>query len=100
MRISSGVNLPLGIEPGERYREHFLKFKTGERLVLYTDGVAEIRRRGRVWGEDGLQRALLKYGKLSCNELSARILNEMIEYSGGRLADDIILLIFRWIPRR
>lgn len=100
VRISSGVNLPLGIEPGERYREHFLKFKAGDRLVLYTDGVIEIRRRGRVWGEDGLQRALLKYGKLSCNELSARILNGMIEYSGGRLADDIILLILRWIPRQ
>jgi PAS domain S-box-containing protein len=100
VRLAPGVNLPLGIQLGEKYREHVLKLRVGDRLVLYTDGVTETRKRGRIWGEDGLQKALLTYAKLSCNELSSRVLKEILEFSGGRLSDDIIILILRWIPRK
>lgn len=100
VHLAPGVNLPLGIQFGEKYREHVLRLRAGDRFVLYTDGVTEIRKRGRIWGEDGLQKALLTYGKLSCSELSSRIEKEILEFSGGRLSDDIILLILRWIPRK
>jgi GAF domain-containing protein len=100
VRLATGVNLPLGIQLGEKYREHVLRLKAGDRFVLYTDGVTEIRKRGKIWGEEGLQKALFTYSKLSCSELSSRVLKEILEFSGGRLSDDIIILILRWIPRR
>ena len=38
----SAGGLPLGVSPGEHYREHLVQLKPGDRVFLFTDGVGEV----------------------------------------------------------
>jgi len=67
---------------------------SGQRLLLYTDGVTEARSAdGRFLGFEGLQAAIRRHGDTSTSELAQRLMGEVKEFSGRRLRDDAALLI-------
>jgi sigma-B regulation protein RsbU (phosphoserine phosphatase) len=66
----------------------------GDRVVLFTDGVTEAcSPAGEEFGEARLQRLLEDHRTLSADQLQAKILAVVAEFSGGRWQDDATLLV-------
>jgi serine phosphatase RsbU (regulator of sigma subunit) len=66
----------------------------GDRMILFTDGVTEAcSPDGEEFGEARLLRLLEDHRKLSADELQAKILTAVAEFSGGRWQDDATLVV-------
>ncbi len=89
--------LPLGIMPDAQYADTEALCPTGSVLVLYTDGITEARRRGRLFGEEGLRRALANAAGTSLEESPDHLLEEALLFSRGHLDDDVALLVVDYL---
>ena len=67
-------------------------------LVLYTDGVTEARRRGKMYGEAQLVKTVADLRGLSAQELAEGLLQEVGNYA-DKLADDIQIVALRLARR-
>jgi serine phosphatase RsbU (regulator of sigma subunit) len=66
----------------------------GDRVILFTDGVTEACGvEGEEFGEARLLHLLEDHRALSADELQAKILDAVGEFSGGRWQDDATLLV-------
>jgi sigma-B regulation protein RsbU (phosphoserine phosphatase) len=84
----------LGVFDGLEYELGSAQLSPGDRLVLYTDGVTEARNAAvEEFGEARLLRLLEDHRTLSADELQAKILAVVAEFSGGRWQDDATLLV-------
>ena len=71
----------------------------GDVLVLYTDGVTEVRRRRReVFGHRELTDLLAKCGGLPPNAVADAVESAVLAASEGRLRDDMAILVFGPTP--
>lgn len=99
MRMKDGGPV-LGIFPDRRYVQGAIDLRSGDCLVLYTDGVTEARGAfGREFGEDRLE-ALLKElltgeDNLQAADLRDRITGAVDEFSEGEVYDDATLMVVR-----
>lgn len=77
-----------------RYREYELLLSAGDRLFLYTDGVAEATNaEDELYGTDRMVQALNRYGDASCGELLHSMKKEIDEFVGeAPQFDDITML--------
>lgn len=94
--LEGGLNLPLGIDPDERYVDCAQKFWAGDSLIFYTDGITEARGdAGEMFGPERLDQILLS-GESSAADLCRRTIQTLEQFTGGRPpADDRTLLIAR-----
>ena len=77
-----------------------VELEVGDVLVLYTDGVTEVRRhRTEVFGSAELTALLRTCGGLGPDEVAGRIEAAVIQASGGRLRDDVAILAFGPAPQ-
>jgi sigma-B regulation protein RsbU (phosphoserine phosphatase) len=84
----------LGVFDGQEYELGSAQLSPGDRLLLYTDGVTEARNAAdEEFGEVRLLRLLEDHRTLSADELQAKILAVVAEFSGGRWQDDATLLV-------
>jgi sigma-B regulation protein RsbU (phosphoserine phosphatase) len=84
----------LGVFASRDYQMGFTQLFPGDRVILFTDGVAEASNpEGEEFGEARLLCLLKNQRTLSANELQAKILSEVAEFSGGRWQDDATLLV-------
>ena len=67
----------------------------GEMIVLYTDGITEARCQHEMFGEDRLVRTLTKLRHTSVKRMPQRLLGAVLEFSGGVLRDDTVVLCLR-----
>ena len=66
----------------------------GDRLILYTDGLAEVfNGLGEMLGVEGLQGLILESAQRPIQELKQAILNGVKAWSAGPLSDDVSLVI-------
>ncbi len=63
-----------------------------EVLVLYTDGVTEARSGAHMLDESGLEEILARLTDVPVAQLPDRIMREVLEFTGGFLHDDIVLV--------
>ncbi len=63
-----------------------------ETLVLYTDGVTEARREGEFLGEERLLKLLGKMTRTPTSKLPQRLLDRVLDFSGGDLRDDTVIV--------
>ena len=92
-RLGEG-GAPLGLFPDWDYERGEVQFTAGDRLVLFTDGVTEVRNAaGEEFGEERLGALLLENRHLSAKALQERILAEVAKFSGGRFEDDATLVV-------
>jgi sigma-B regulation protein RsbU (phosphoserine phosphatase) len=84
----------LGVFDGRDYEMGSTQLLAGDRLVLFTDGVTEAcNPAGEEFGEARLLRLLHLHHTLAADELQAKILTVVAEFSGGRWQDDATLLV-------
>ena len=84
----------LGVFASRNYEMGSAQLSPGDRVVLFTDGVTEAcSPEGEEFGEARLLRLLEEHRTLSADELQAKILAVVAEFSGGRWQDDATLLV-------
>ncbi len=91
LRVGGAV---LGVFDGRNYELGSAQLLPGDRVVLFTDGVTEAcSPSGEEFGEVRLLGLLERHRTLSADELQAKILAVVAEFSGGRWQDDATLLV-------
>ncbi len=73
----------------------------GVRLILFTDGITEVRRAGTDddgpepidFGEDQLVRLAVEHRACSAPALQARLAAEVASFAGGAFQDDATLIV-------
>jgi len=84
----------LGVFASRNYDMGSAQLSAGDRVILFTDGVTEAcNPAGEEFGEARLLRLLEDHRTLSANELQAKIIAVVGEFSGGRWQDDATLLV-------
>jgi len=84
----------LGVLAGASYEQSCTPIGTGDRLVLFTDGITEARNvDDDEFGESRLQDAIVQHRDCSAPALQARIAEAVSAFAGGPLQDDATLIV-------
>jgi serine phosphatase RsbU (regulator of sigma subunit) len=95
VRALKAGGLALGIQPGEDYEAVGERLATGAALVLYTDGVIEVRRDDEQYGDDRLDSLLTSRARLPAAELARAVVDDCRAFAGGDLTDDCAVVVIR-----
>lgn len=80
--------------PDSRYTQREIQIYTGDKLLMFTDGLTEARHAsGEEFGEERLRECLVGYSGHSAAELRTIILNEVTRFCGNQFQDDAALMI-------
>ncbi len=92
-RLTAGGAV-LGVLPAGTYEPGQLTIHSGDRLVLYTDGITEARNDAdEEFGEDRLLEFAIENRACSAPALQARLGAFVTAFTGGQLQDDATLII-------
>ena len=84
----------LGPFPNWAYNHEEIELRTGDRLLLFTDGVTELRSPiGDEFGEDRLIQLLMENRELNADALRDLVIETLADFSGGDFQDDATLLV-------
>lgn len=95
-----GSDVVLGAIPGYRYDDCSWQARTGDKLVLYSDGVTEARDSGDLFGEERLVAAAALAAKDGSQEFVDILTGQIKSFSGGRLNDDVAIVVCRFQQAR
>lgn len=93
--IDSGHGPLVGGFPEAGYVEGTLRLEAGDLLLMYTDGVTEIRRSDVPLGEATLRRTLAASAGRSAEAVLSAVHSRAVELSEGSPRDDIALLAIK-----
>jgi sigma-B regulation protein RsbU (phosphoserine phosphatase) len=82
--------LILGIKPFASYQTRALSLGSGDRFLLYTDGVLEADQNGEEYGEARVKRVLSQ--PLSADEICRSLGREINDWSQGVAGDDVTIV--------
>ena len=86
---SGPANLPLGVMAGTRFTQEKVRVEPGDRLFLYTDGVAECPGPGEeLYGDDKMLAALNRTSGRPLAEVRQDIREDLVDYAGGTIDHD------------
>lgn len=88
---------PIGIYEDQDYGEDEISLKSGDAIVLYTDGVVEaMDDGGEMFGMDSLKKLVTSSMNLSSEDMMNKIREKIFEFAGDQAQfDDITLLVLR-----
>ena len=92
------TGLLLGVRPIEEYAQTEFRLETGDRLLVYTDGMVEAANsRDEAFGEFRLDKFITAYQHLSAEQFAERLLSEVLAWaangSTSTQADDITIVV-------
>ncbi len=94
-----GEGIPLGIFMDAAFPSRELFLETGDRVLLFTDGVTEARgKNGELFGIERLIRLARSKAHCSSRRLVQAIESSVLEHTGGDYTDDLALLVFEVAP--
>jgi len=82
----------LGAFPAIQFTVRKTILAHGDVLVMFTDGVTEARQGSLMLGETGLTETLERLREIPVADLPHALLSSVIEFAGGRLQDDAVVL--------
>jgi sigma-B regulation protein RsbU (phosphoserine phosphatase) len=92
-RLAAGGPV-LGVFPDGRYEQGVASLRSGDRLVLFTDGITEVRNDADdEFGEERLVAAAVANRTCSAPALQARLADIVSTFSGGSFQDDATLIV-------
>jgi serine phosphatase RsbU (regulator of sigma subunit) len=91
----SGVGTLIGAFPEIELNERSLRLRSGDALLLYTDGLVEARRRGEFFGPERVQALLGGCVGLGAAAIVERLERAVAQFLGVSGQDDIALLVLR-----
>jgi serine phosphatase RsbU (regulator of sigma subunit) len=97
-QLLSDGGLPLGIFSDARYSESIVNFRSGDILVLYTDGVTEARNsHEETFGLERLEQAVRSLGRRRSHEICEEVTAAVRQFSAdvGGVEDDLTLSIIK-----
>ncbi|HYJ88111.1 MAG TPA: SpoIIE family protein phosphatase [Pyrinomonadaceae bacterium] len=95
VRLTEGGPV-LGVFPEQSYQQHEIQLRSGDFMVLFTDGVTEAgNAAGEEFGEDRLRELLVSGQKLHAAEMREQIMTAVTEFSNGSFDDDVTLMVLR-----
>jgi phosphoserine phosphatase RsbU/P len=84
----------LGVFPDAEYQGAELPLRSGDRLLLYTDGISEARDGAeQEFGEDRLRALLVRNRHLAAADLHAAMMSEITGFATSGFQDDATLLV-------
>jgi phosphoserine phosphatase RsbU/P len=84
----------LGAFCDSSYRHNQIQLHSGDRLLLFTDGVTEARKAsGEEFGERRLLQIVTRSHRRNAAELQALIMDEVSEFCGNQFHDDAALMV-------
>jgi sigma-B regulation protein RsbU (phosphoserine phosphatase) len=75
------------------HEQETIGVQSGDRVVLFTDGVTEARRGEEEYGEERLIALLLAARTSSAAEIESKLLAQLREFTAGEFSDDVTLVI-------
>jgi serine phosphatase RsbU (regulator of sigma subunit) len=97
--LSGARDLPLGVGNGQRYRTKAAKVPDESTLVLFTDGLSEARSGTDMFGTVRLEAAARALAVAPLQGSADRLVAEARAFSGGHLADDVVVMLVRLTGR-
>ena len=84
----------LGVFPDAAYEQGRVAVGSGDRLVLFTDGITEARNaKDDEFGEDALIALAVENRACSAPALQARLAEAVEAFAGGHFQDDATLIV-------
>ncbi|HEX8616562.1 MAG TPA: PP2C family protein-serine/threonine phosphatase [Thermoanaerobaculia bacterium] len=85
----SAWGFPLGVRRREAFREHSVEFMSGDRLVLYSDGLIEaIDDDGNPFGFDRFEQTIVSNGHLAADDIKKALLSAVKKFTRNRPPED------------
>jgi sigma-B regulation protein RsbU (phosphoserine phosphatase) len=87
----------LGLLPDPELRDSQTSLRTGDSLILFTDGVTEARGQidRNLYGHDRLHDAVAGLGDMSAGHIADAIQQAVLAFSGGQISDDTVTLVLK-----
>jgi serine phosphatase RsbU (regulator of sigma subunit) len=92
IHLLEGGSPVLGVFPDARYAELEDELAPGDLLLLYTDGLTDVRWGSQIFGEERLLALVASLGDVEASELPESLFERVMEPAGGRLSDDVAVL--------
>jgi sigma-B regulation protein RsbU (phosphoserine phosphatase) len=91
--------LPVGLVDGAVYEQFEVKLHSGDRLLIYSDGISECAdQSGKMLGESGLEGIMQGLGDITGEACLEKLVRRLVGFSGtDEMSDDVsaILLDFK-----
>jgi phosphoserine phosphatase RsbU/P len=89
------VNNPrLGENPDSKYNDYEMKFEMGDKVVMYTDGIVDVKNpQGELFGERKFLKSLSTINSLGVNETVKNVFAQLKEYRIETPLDDDVTLV-------
>ena len=85
----------LGVMPSVALYDTNVDLRTGDVLVLYTDGVTEARRGPAFYGDDALRAVVCDSRAGDAESIANAVLDDVMTFQSGVARDDIALVVVR-----
>ncbi len=93
-------DIPLGVEENYQFIEYSSILNPGERVVIFTDGLLDVRRDKETFGEDRVVSNITVYNSLNPQSLTERLIDEAKEFAQGTtIRDDIAIMAIEIIKK-
>ncbi|MGA9770128.1 MAG: SpoIIE family protein phosphatase [Blastocatellia bacterium] len=93
VRLEEGGSV-LGPFPDWHFTQGEIELKAGDRVLLFTDGITEVRdSQGEEFSEERLITLLIENRELDAVRLQAMVMASVAEFSGGDFQDDATLIV-------
>lgn len=93
--VAPSQGTPLGLGEDPEYVEGLHRSKGPAGVLLYTDGLTEARRDGKLFGLDGVSAVLSELQNLSPSQVVATLRARVAKFALGTLTDDLSMLAAR-----
>ena len=93
-----GQGIPLGVEESWQYQEYTRTVRTGQILVLTTDGILEAHnKKGEMFGRDRLKEIIRQYANLRAESIRLAVIDAVTAFRGeAHQEDDITLVVLKF----